>query len=92
MPVIKPLSELRQRPNAIARLARESREPVFLTRNGKGDLVVMSMEQYTSLHSRLTLYQELQLAEESRARGDKGKTLSGITRKLRKQLRATGKV
>ncbi len=92
MPVIKPISDLRTRANQISRLAHESDEPIFLTRNGEGDLVVMSMAHYSRLQRKFDLFSKLEVAEKSRANGDKGKPLSQVTRELRKRLRATGKV
>ncbi|MER3524885.1 MAG: prevent-host-death protein [Ignavibacteria bacterium] len=88
MPVIKRISDLRTKPTQIARLARASNEPIFLTRKGKGDLVVMSLEHYTSMQRRITLYTALQESEQSRAHGDKGRTLSQVTRDIRERLRA----
>jgi len=45
MPLIKPISDLRNKANEISELARKSNEPIFITRNGEGDMVVMSMAQ-----------------------------------------------
>ncbi len=47
MPTIKPISDLRNKSNEISKLAHESKEPVFITKNGEGDLVVMSIENYS---------------------------------------------
>ena len=46
MPQIRPISDLRNNFTEISRLVHESREPVFLTKNGYGDMVVMSIAQY----------------------------------------------
>ncbi len=43
---IRPISDLRNRFAEVSRDVHESNEPVFLTRNGVGDMVVMSMETY----------------------------------------------
>ncbi len=43
---IRPVSDLRNRFAEVSRDVHESNEPVFLTRNGVGDMVVMSMEAY----------------------------------------------
>jgi len=50
MPKIKPISELRNT-NEISELCHEELEPVFITKNGYGDLVVMSIETYEQLLS-----------------------------------------
>ena len=49
MPQIRPISDLRNNFAEISRLVHESAEPVFLTKNGYGDMVVMSVELYEKL-------------------------------------------
>lgn len=46
MPQIRPVSDLRNNFAEISRVVHETEEPVFLTKNGYGDMVVMSMEMY----------------------------------------------
>lgn len=46
MPQIRPVSDLRNKFTEISRIVHEEKEPVFLTRNGYGDMVVMSIESY----------------------------------------------
>ncbi|MDR1909301.1 MAG: type II toxin-antitoxin system Phd/YefM family antitoxin [Spirochaetaceae bacterium] len=46
-PVIRPSSELRKNYNAIAEICRTRKAPVFLTKNGEGDTVIMDMETYS---------------------------------------------
>lgn len=50
MPVIKPITELRNT-NEISELCHQQQEPIFITKNGFGDLVVMSIEAYDKLMS-----------------------------------------
>ena len=50
MPVIKPITDLRNT-NEISELCHKQQQPVFITKNGYGDLVVMSMETYDELLS-----------------------------------------
>lgn len=87
MPVIKPISALRNRANEISDLARESDEPIFITKNGEGDLVVMSLAHYNKLQLKLELFGKLGVAETQRARGDRGRTLSQVMKDLRKRIR-----
>ena len=87
MPVIKPISDLRNKSNEISRLAHESDEPIFITKNGVGDLVVMSMAQYSKLQLRLDLFGKLAVAQAQRASGDKGRTLSAVMKDLRRRIR-----
>ncbi|GHV31330.1 antitoxin [Spirochaetia bacterium] len=46
IPHIRPVSELRNKFSEISRQVHETNEPVYLTKNGRGDMVVMSMEAY----------------------------------------------
>ena len=46
MPQIRPVSDLRNKFAEISRIVHEQNEPVFLTKNGCGDMVVMSIEDY----------------------------------------------
>jgi PHD/YefM family antitoxin component YafN of YafNO toxin-antitoxin module len=71
---IKPSAVIRQNYNEIAELCRSSKEPVFLTKNGAGDLVVMDIETYTRREKLLRLREELLAAEEDRASGLQGVT------------------
>ncbi len=89
MPVIKPISELSNRPNEISDLARESDEPIFITRNGEGDVVVMSMAHYSKVQLKLELFGKLAVAQAQRANGDLGRTLSQVMKDLRKRIRET---
>jgi prevent-host-death family protein len=46
MPHIRPISELRNNSNEISEFCKTNNEPVFITKNGVGDMVVLSMEMY----------------------------------------------
>lgn len=87
MPVIKPISDLRNKANEISKLAHNSNEPIFITKNGEGDMVIMSMAQYAKLQLKLELYGKLAVAQAQKARGDKGRSLSDVMKGLRKRLR-----
>lgn len=87
MPVIKPISDLRNKANEISDLAHRSDEPIFITKNGEGDLVVMSMAQYGKLQLKLDLFSKLAVAQAQRASGDKGRSLSSVMKDLRKRIR-----
>ena len=50
MPQIRPITDLRNT-TEISNLCHESAEPIFITKNGYGDMVVMSMETYDELVS-----------------------------------------
>jgi prevent-host-death family protein len=86
MPLIKPISDLRNKANEISDLAHKSDEPIFITRNGEGDMVVMSMAQYSKLQLKIDLFGKLAVAQAQRAAGDKGRSLSQVMKDLRKRL------
>ena len=60
MPNIRPSADLRNNYNEISAFCHEYSEPVFITKNGKGDLVVMSIEVYEQLKGKLELYHLLE--------------------------------
>jgi len=63
MPTIRPISDLRNSSNEISEYCRTSREPVFITKNGVGDMVVLSIETYERQQAQLELYAKLAEAE-----------------------------
>jgi len=87
MPTIKPISDLRNKATEISALAHRSNEPIFITRNGEGDLVVMSIAHYGNLQRKLDLYSKLAVAQTQKAAGDKGRPLSEVMRDLRRKIR-----
>ena len=56
MPVIKSSADLRNNYNEISTFCHTYTEPVFITKNGKGDLAVMSIEAYEEMTSCFELY------------------------------------
>lgn len=46
MPIIRPCADLRNNYNEISRICHETKEPVYITKNGKNDLVILSNEVY----------------------------------------------
>lgn len=56
MPSIKSSADLRNGYNEISTFCHTYNEPVFITKNGKGDLAVMSIETYERLVGRIELY------------------------------------
>ena len=83
MPNIRPISDLRNNSNEISEFCRGTREPVFITRNGVGDMVVMSMETYERQQAQLELYAKLAEAESEIAAGAKGEDFFDFVKKLR---------
>jgi PHD/YefM family antitoxin component YafN of YafNO toxin-antitoxin module len=71
---IKPSARIRQNYNEIAALCKASGEPVYLTKNGEGDLVVMDIEAFNRREKMLKLREELLAVEEDRIAGRVGST------------------
>ena len=73
MPLIRPITDLRNT-NEISDFCHAQREPVFITKNGYGDLVLMSMETYERTVAMAEVYRKLMQAE---AELDAGKAVDG---------------
>lgn len=71
MEMIRPVSDLRNNFAEISKTVHETKKPVFLTKNGFGDMVVLSMEAYESLQLESEVYCKLQEAEREAQLTDK---------------------
>lgn len=69
MPTIRSSADLRNNYNEISTFCHDYSEPVFITKNGKGDLAVMSIETYERLVGRFELYGLIQEGLEDIAAG-----------------------
>ena len=85
---IRPSAAIRQNYNEIAEMCRKTSEPVFLTKNGEGDLVVMDIEIYTCREKMLKLREELLAAEEDRMHGSKGYSVDEVAVMMRSAIEA----
>ena len=79
---IRPSAAIRQNYNEIADLCRRTQEPVYLTKNGEGDLVIMDIESFTRREKMLKLRENLLAVEEDRAMGRRGCTIDELDRFL----------
>lgn len=70
MPNIRSSADLRNSYNDISEFCHTYREPVFITKNGKGDLAVMSIEAYEQLIGRFELYGLIQEGLDDAQNGD----------------------
>ena len=61
---IRPSAELRNKYNEISTLCKETREPVYITVNGRGDTVILSIEQFNQMQAELELLKMLSEAED----------------------------
>ena len=71
MDTIRPVSDLRNNFADISRIVHETAKPVFLTKNGYGDMVVLSMEAYENLQLESEVYYKLREAEREAELTDK---------------------
>lgn len=89
MPKIRPVSDLRNHFADISKTVHESSEPVFLTKNGYGDMVVMSIEAFDRHHFDSEIYFKLKEAELEAKLTNKRFThdevFSGMRRKLQEK-------
>ncbi|HIX62790.1 MAG TPA: type II toxin-antitoxin system Phd/YefM family antitoxin [Candidatus Mediterraneibacter colneyensis] len=84
---IRPSAAIRQNYNEIAEMCRKTAEPVFLTKNGEGDLVVMDIETYNRREKMLKLREELLAVEEDRVHGSKGYSIDEVASMMRSAIK-----
>lgn len=70
MPMIRPSSDLRNNYNEISTICHQTQKPVYITKNGAGDLAVMSIEMYELLVDKYELYEKLEKGVESIKKGE----------------------
>ena len=68
MPQIRPITDLRNT-NEISEFCHKQQEPIFITKNGYGDLVVMSINTYERQMALVDVYKKLSEAEEQVSQG-----------------------
>ena len=83
MPSIRPVSDLRNHFAEITREVQQTSEPVFLTKNGVGSLVVMSMEAYEQNRYDSVIYDKLREAELQAAATTERRSHSDVMAKAR---------
>lgn len=84
MPQIRPITDLRNT-NEISEACHKQQEPIFITKNGYGDLVVMSMETYERQMFLVEVYKKLSEAEEQIIQGIPLLDGAEVFKKLRKK-------
>ena len=89
MPSIRPISDLRNSANDISDFCRQTREPVFITRNGTGDMVVLNIDEYERQMGLIDLYGKLAIAEQEIASGAQGEDFMTVARQLRERVHGT---
>ena len=83
MPQIIPIKDLKKT-SELSALCKAVQEPVFITKNGYGDMVIMSMKMYEKKMFMLDIYEKLEAAEQQISEGkvlDARESLKGIREK-----------
>ncbi len=76
--LIKPSAAIRQNYNEISELCKKTKEPVYLTKNGEGDLVVMDIDSFNKREKMLKLRETLLTVEAERLTGNKEYTVDEL--------------
>lgn len=84
---IKPSAAIRKNYNEISALCKTTKEPVFLTKNGEGDLVVMDIDTFSRRESMLKLREQLVAVEEDRLMGKKGFSIDQVDEMMKKVIK-----
>ena len=83
---IKPSASIRNNYNEISALCKSTGEPVYLTKNGEGDLVVMDLEAFSRREKMLALRETLLDIERDRINGAKYYSVDEVDAELRRAI------
>lgn len=78
----RPITDLRNKSQEISAECHRTGEPIVITKNGRSDLVVMSVARFERDQDRLELYRALEESEEDVRRGDRGVSARAVREKL----------
>lgn len=84
---IRPSAAIRRNYNEISELCKRTGEPVYLTKNGSGDLVVMDVEAFARRESMLKLREMLLRSEEERIAGNPGHSIDETAQMMSRAIR-----
>ena len=84
--IIKPSAALRNDYTSVSNLAKETEEPIYITKNGEGDLVLMSIDAIEKREQILKLRERILQAEQERIDGAETLSISEARRKLRERI------
>ena len=88
MSMIRPVSDLRNNFAEISKIVHETAQPVFLTKNGFGDMVVLSMDAYEKLQFESEIYFKLQEAEREAQTSKKRYSSKDVLKAMRETIGA----
>lgn len=83
---IRPISDLRNSANEISDFCRQTGETVIITRNGRGDMAVQSIEEYRRQQALIELYGKLAVADQEAANGEQGEDFLTVAKRLRERV------
>lgn len=86
--IIKASAVLRNDYASISDIARETKEPIYITRNGEGDGVYMSIDAFEKREQMLELREKVLQAEEERLNGAKTVSIPEARKLLRERVNA----
>lgn len=84
--IIKASAALRNNYTSISSLARETKEPIYITKNGEGDLVLMSIEAFERREQMLKLREKVLQAEQERIEGKEALSVAQARERLRERI------
>lgn len=83
--IIKASASLRNDYSTISKLAKETKEPIYITKNGEGDLVLMDIAAFEKRDQILQLRAKVLQAEQERIEGEKTLSVSEARKKLQER-------
>ena len=84
--IIKPSAVLRNDYAAISNMAKETKEPIYITKNGEGDMVLMSIDAFEKREQMLELRAKVLQAEQERMEGAKALSVSEARKRLKERI------
>lgn len=87
--IIKASAVLRNDYSSISKLAKETSEPIYITKNGEGDGVFMNIDAFERREQALELRVKVLQAEEERLRGEKTRSIQEARRELKERAGTT---
>ena len=84
--IIKPSAALRNDYAKISNLAKETKEPIYITKNGEGDLVLMDIDAFEKREQILRLRAKILQAEQERVSGAETLSVSEVRKRLRDRI------